>query len=132
MSQTFVLTQAGFKLEAIIERQNQDVLIQLIGGDVPHYGVVTTVGPTTEPQTIALPSRPGHHHQEGVLTELMARLLKPVLQNNAVIVSGVHVNCIQPEQMQAMTGMVTTLSHEIGSWLTAHPREKVIERFAKR
>lgn len=131
MSEIFEASQAGVRLQAIVERQNQDVLIQLIGGDVAHYGVVTTVSPTTEPQTIALPSRPGHHHQEGVLTERMAKQLKPILQSNAIIVSGVHVNYIKPEQMRAMGPLVAELAEKVGQWLTAHPREKVVEHFSK-
>lgn len=130
MTVTFDVTAAGFKLTAVIERQNQDLLIQLIGGDVPHYGVVTTVSPTTTPQTIALPSRPGHHHEEGYLTKRLAKVIQPVLQNNAFIVSGVHVNKISQTQMKAMAGMVQDLAEQIIIWLKAHPADKVVEEFS--
>lgn len=131
MSKAFEASRAGVQLQAIVERQNQDVLVQLIGGDVAHYGVVTTVSPTTEPQTVALPSRPGHYHQEGVLTELMAKRLKPILQSNAIIVSGVHVNYITSEQLHVMSPLVIELTEKVGQWLTTHPRGKVVEHFSK-
>ncbi|MTV81407.1 hypothetical protein [Secundilactobacillus folii] len=131
MTQTFESTRAGVTLRAVLERQNQDVLIQLIGGDVPHYGVVTTVDLHGHEQTVALPSRPGHVHQEGVLTRQLAKRIKPALQSNAFIVSGVHVNVISKAQMAAMGPIVNELGDQIRDWLTAHPRQKVPEKFAK-
>lgn len=131
MTHTFSVTQAGFSMQAIVDRQSQDLLIQLIGGDVPHYGVVTTVSQQEAPTTIAMPSRPGHHHQEGVLTEQLATMLQPHLQSNAMIVGGMHINEITPEQMQATQVMVTDLGEQIIAWLVAHPAAKPVERFSK-
>lgn len=130
MTVHFEVTDAGFTLKAIVDRQNQDLLIQLIGGDVPHYGVVTVVGPETAAQTIAMPSRPGHHHEEGYLTKRLASYLQPVLQSNAFIVSGVHINRISNEQMKAMAGLVQALAEQIIAWLKTHPAEKVVEEFS--
>ncbi|KRM75911.1 hypothetical protein [Secundilactobacillus collinoides] len=131
MPLTFSVTRAGFTMQAIVTRQSQDLLIQLIGGDVPHYGVVTTVSQQEAPATIAMPSRPGHHHQEGVLTEQLATQLRPNLQSNAMIIGGMHVNEITPAQMQATQGMVTDLGDQILAWLADHPAAKPVERFSK-
>lgn len=131
MTKTFEASQADVDIRALVDRENQDVLIQLIGGDVPHYGVVTTVDSTGQVSTTALPSRPGHVHQEGVLTAAMADVIQPALQGNAVIVSGVHVNEIKSTQMQAISQLVSQLSGEIRDWLMANPRDKVIEKFAQ-
>ena len=129
MVQVFKVTQTDITITAKVEHQNR-CLIQLIG-DVPHYGVVTTVDTTGNLRTTALPSRPGHVHQEGVLTELMATELNPVLQSNCMIVSGVHVNSITPIQMKATGAIVCELTAQVRKWLDEHPREKINEQFSR-
>ncbi|HBF73919.1 MAG TPA: hypothetical protein DDW71_01475, partial [Lactobacillus sp.] len=96
----------------------------------PHYGVVTIVSPHQTTRTIALPSRPGHHHQEGVLTERIAKIIAPVLQNNAFIIGGLHVNRITPQQMAATANMAQQLGEQIRDYLSSHPRTKIIEEFS--
>ncbi len=118
---TFEETQAGYSIQARVKREAKDLLIEIVGGDVPHYGVVTTIQPDGNTQTVSLPSRPGHVHQEGVLTRQIARLIQPVLTGNAVIVSGMHVNAITPEQMRAAGPMTANLGRQIRDWLVANP-----------
>lgn len=129
-TQTFTKTQAGYSLSVHLTRQSHDVLLTLVGGDVPHYGVVTTVGQDGI-QTHALPSRAGHVHQEGVLTEALARRIQPVLQGNAIITGGMHVNQITQAQMAAAMTMTDQLGVEISAWLRAHPAPPVQVTFAK-
>ncbi|KRO09582.1 hypothetical protein IV59_GL000543 [Paucilactobacillus hokkaidonensis] len=117
---------------AILERQNQDVLIQLIGGDVPHYGVVMSIDNTGNTETIRLPSRPGHVHQEKILIEQVAGAIKPVLQNNAIIVSGMHVNDISTEQMHAAIPMAQKLGARLAVWLKQNPVDPLPMSFAKK
>lgn len=126
----FKVAQAGFEMSAKLSRENQDVLLEITGGDVPHYGVVTIVSPYQTTRTIALPSRPGHHHQEGVLTERIAKIIAPVLQNNAFIIGGLHVNRITPQQMAATANMAQQLGEQIRDYLSSHPRTKIIEEFS--
>lgn len=125
------VTNSGYTMTAILERQSQDVLIQLVGGDVPHYGVVMSIDQTGHAETTSLPSRPGHVHQEKILIEQVARAIKPVLQNNAVIVSGMHVNDISPEQMHASLPMAQQLGQQLADWLQGHPAAKPHMIFAK-
>ncbi|KRL85427.1 hypothetical protein FC50_GL001590 [Lacticaseibacillus pantheris DSM 15945 = JCM 12539 = NBRC 106106] len=127
---TFSVTMEDYTIYAVVERQSQDLLIQLIGGDVWHYGVVTAVSKDTEPQDINMPSRPGHVHQERVLTHALASVIRPVLQSNAFIVSGMHVNSITTAQMRVATKMARTLGEEIRDWVVAHPAAKLVETFA--
>lgn len=126
----FTASQAGVTMTARLHRENTDVLIELIGGDVPHYGVVTTVSGAGT-QTVAMPSRPGHHHQEGVLTEAVAELIAPVLAGNAVIVGGLHVNRITAPQMHATFALARQLGGQLRDYLASHPREAIPEIFAK-
>lgn len=127
---TFRVTRAGYTMQAKLSRENQDVLLELTGGDVPHYGVVTIVSPHQATQTIALPSRPGHHHQEGVLTERVAAEIAPVLQNNAFIIGGLHVNRISKAQLAVAGAMAKALGEQVRDYLQAHPRPLIKEEFS--
>lgn len=127
----FTIEQAGFQITAELQRASQDVTIFLTGGDVPHYGVTTVVSKTQAPQTYRFASRPGHHHEEYVLTERLGQIIRPVLQGNCVILGGVHVNDITPEQMQATFVMTDELGQQIKTWLLTHPVAKPHETFAK-
>jgi len=125
------ITREGYTMRATLERQSLDVLIQVIGGDVPHYGVVMTVDNTGQTEVIAMPSRPGHVHQEKVLINPVIKAIKPALQNNAIIVSGMHVNDITPAQMQAAVPMAKVLGERLADWLMAHPGHQTEIAFAK-
>ncbi|WP_461213885.1 prenylated flavin chaperone LpdD [Lacticaseibacillus sp. GG6-2] len=126
----FTATQAGYSIQVRLTRQSRDVLLTLTGGDVPHYGVVTTVGQDGI-HTHALPSRPGHVHQEGVLTERLAKRIQSVLPGNAIITGGMHVNAITPKQMAAASQMTDALGRQVHDWLVAHPVPPIHEIFAK-
>jgi hypothetical protein len=126
----FEVEKAGYRIQAVVERQTQDLIVQIIGGDVPHYGVVTAIQPSGKPQTISLPSRPGHVHQEKVLTFAMAHAIQPVLEGNAMIISGMHVNAITDEQMKAAVPMVQELGQAVAAWVSAHPTTKPQVTFA--
>lgn len=126
----FQATETGVNLTLTAKWQNADLLIELTGGDVPHYGVVTTVSVATAPQTISLPSRPGHVHQEGQLSEQVAAIIRPVLPGNAIIVCGVHVDNIRQDQMQAIFELTQQLAQQLKNWCrTQHPVIKT-EHFA--
>lgn len=127
---TFTRTQAGVTMTLQVEQQGQDILVTLVGGDVPHFGVVTTVGQDGV-FTHALPSRPGHVHQEGALTERIAKRIAPELNGNAIITAGMHVNEITKPQMQAAFALTRALAEDLAAWLIAHPVAPVVEKFAK-
>lgn len=127
---TFKVSETGFEMTAKLSRENQDVLLEIIGGDVPHYGVTTIISPHQPMETIALPSRPGHHHQEGVLTERIAKIITPALQNNAFLVGGLHVNRITRQQLTATGDMAQQLGEQIRDYLLANPRTKIIAEFS--
>lgn len=117
----FAVTQADYTIQVRVTRETKDLLIEIIGGDVPHYGVVTTIQPDGNTQTINLPSRPGHVHQEGVLTRQMAKTVLPALTGNAIIVSGMHVNDINDKQMKAAVPMTVELGRKVKDWLDKNP-----------
>lgn len=128
---TFAVKQAELEMVAELHRASQDITILLTGGDVPHYGVATVVSVNQVLQSYRFASRPGHHHEEYVLTERLGKIIQPALQGNGVIIAGVHVNDITSEQMQATFKMTDKLGQQIKKWLLAHPIAKPHETFAK-
>ncbi|SON66746.1 conserved protein of unknown function [Latilactobacillus sakei] len=127
----FAVTETDYTMHLKLERQTSDLLIQIIGGDVPHYGVITTVDKTGKALTTALPSRPGHVHQEKVLIDQVLKTVKPLIMNNAVLVSGMHVNEITPAQMRAAMPMAHELGVALAKWLKAHPDQTQVVTYAK-
>ena len=127
----FQVSEHGFTMTVLASRESLDLLVQLVGGDVPHFGVVSTIDKTKKIETHALPSRPGHVHQEGILTEHLANIIKPVIQGNAIITGGVHVNNITPEQMNAATSMTEILGEQLVKWLKENPVTPPELHFAK-
>lgn len=128
---TFAVKQAEFEMVVELHRASQDITILLTGGDVPHYGVATVVSANQVLQSHRFASRPGHHHEEYVLTERLGKIIQPALQGNGVIIAGVHVNDITSEQMRATFKMTDELGQQIKKWLLAHPIAKPHETFAK-
>ena len=126
------ITENGYTMYAKLERQTTDLLIQIIGGDVPHYGVITTVDKTGQVKTTALPSRPGSIHREQVLIDQVLAFIKPLIVNNAVLVSGMHVNQITHGQIQAAFPMAHALGEGLAQWLLANPGSQPDIRYAKR
>ncbi|MFD1465023.1 amino acid decarboxylase [Lapidilactobacillus mulanensis] len=127
----FIANAAGYQITAELNRASQDVAIFLTGGDVPHYGVTTVLTATQAPESYRFASRPGHHHEEYVLTERLGKLIQPALQGNCTIIGGVHVNNISREQMKAAYTMVNQLGAEIKQWLLENPVDKPVEMFAQ-
>lgn len=122
--------QSDYQITAKLEREGQDILIQLVGGDVPHFGVVTGVNENNLLYDIQMPSRKGHVHQETVLTHEMIKIIQPVIQGNVFIVSGVHVNNISKIQMQAAFEMVGNLAQKVKEWIIDNPGKQQVEYFA--
>jgi hypothetical protein len=52
----------------------------------------------------------------------VAAVIRPVLPGNAMIVCGVHVDKIRPDQMQAIFKLTQQLAQQLKNWCrTQHP-----------
>ncbi|MFC3927159.1 prenylated flavin chaperone LpdD [Streptococcus caprae] len=118
MEQTFTLTESGFQMEASAQFVGADLLIVLTGGSHPHIGTVTTYcKETADKQTTRFPSHSGRFHKDDVLADVILEAIVALLPQNATITSGIHVDGITKEQIQASFGMAQHLGQQIADWL---------------
>lgn len=143
---TFTVTQADYEMQAEVTIINEDAVVILTGGDVPHVGTVTATlkealqvklpelaeerreadQESVDFGTLRFPSHSGRFHKDDVLAEAFLAALEPELLKNVVVVAGVHVDGITKDQIAASYKMAATLGEQAGSWLTkAQPDTRV-------
>lgn len=122
MAQTKVTIQdVGFEMSAEAQQIGSDLLITLVGGDTPHIGTVTTLSNKQQKETIRFESHSGRFHKDDVLAEKILELIAPYIPGTCVITSGVHVNGITKEQIQASFSMAENLGQQLVEWLKKNP-----------
>ncbi|MBS0937579.1 prenylated flavin chaperone LpdD [Lactiplantibacillus plantarum] len=118
---TFTTEQAGYQMQATLQVIGYDLLIVVTGGTNPHIGDVTTLTASTVPETVKFPSHDGRFHKDNFISERMAKRIQRYLDGSCTITAGIHVNQITKAQIAAAAPMTDDLSHQIISWLQAHP-----------
>lgn len=121
MMTTFSVTQAAYTIQVQLQQIGPDLLLLITGGDHPHIGAVTTLSPQTVAKTVRFPSHDGRLHKDGVLSELLAKQIQPVIKGTCTITAGVHVDQISQRQIMAASTMVKTLGQQVVRWLKQHP-----------
>lgn len=120
----FTIQESGLRLQAELKIINGDLLIALTGGDTPHIGTITAFDQATRTiTTTQFTSHDNRKHKDQVLAEELLNIIQPNLPGNCVITSGVHVNRITKEQIQATFPMAQNLGRQIKAWLQEHPLE---------
>lgn len=117
MSETFLVKDAGYHMQAKITVVSRDLFIEVTGGDDPHIGTVTTLTKNTDPETIRFPSHDGRFHKDDVLAMAIGKIIQPQLPGNCVITVGVHVDHITQAQIDASADMAKCLGNQISDWL---------------
>lgn len=116
----FSITDEGFTIHAELKRINSDILIILTGGDVPHIGSVTILSKGKIESTVFL-CHDGKPHKDHLLAEKIMTTIQPIITENCVITSGVHVDYITKQQIIASLGMAKNISQQIITWLQNNP-----------
>lgn len=94
------------------EYVEKDLLISILGGDLPHIGCVS-VGNKSQPiQTVQFPG-----HKEFYLTEVLAVRLREIFLGNFVIIGGVHYDDIAKEQIQILTEDLNKSCDKLLEWV---------------
>lgn len=120
----FSVTTEGFTIHAELKRINSDILIILTGGNVPHIGSVTTLSNGKIESTVFL-CHNGKPHKDHLLAEKIMTAIQPIITENCIITSGVHVDYITKQQIIASLGMAENISQQIITWLQNHPMAEI-------
>ncbi|APX73261.1 amino acid decarboxylase [Companilactobacillus allii] len=116
----FNITKENYTMTANVSTIGKDILIEVIGGDNPHIGTVTTLTSDTDMQTIRFPSHDGRLHKDDVLAKRIGTIIQSKLPGSCTISSGVHVNHISQKQIMVSSSMANDLGKQILSWLDSY------------
>ncbi|MDR2832292.1 MAG: amino acid decarboxylase [Streptococcaceae bacterium] len=131
MNKEFTITQADFSMTLDVRLINKDFLFTITGGDVPHIGTITTRTENGQVESVIFPSPSGGMHKDVVLAELLLEKITSFIDGNIVITSGVHVDKILKEQINAAFEMINWLADEFLEWLKENPVQFVQPKYKK-
>lgn len=97
---------------------NQDLLVNLIGGNIPHVGGVVTFDQKAKEETVVkFASHDGRLHKDIFLAQRLAEKIEKKLPGNLVINAGVHIDGISKEQIDDSFVMTDEIAQKILAWV---------------
>lgn len=115
---SFSVTQEEYTIYANCQLINQDLLVILIGGDVPHIGgIVSWDSKTKKQKAIQFASHDGRIHKDILLAERFAEEIEWQLTGNLCVTAGVHIDGITKAQIEASLPMTLKLGKEVLDWV---------------
>lgn len=117
----FMEQEEDYSIIAQLQVVGPDLIIQITGGDHPHIGTVSTLTHDTEVKTIRFPSHDGRFHKDYLLSDPIAKIIRPYLTGSCTITAGVHVDHISKKQIAAAGMMTERLGKKLADWLAGHP-----------
>lgn len=117
IKKTFTVKKS-FTLRADCILANQDLLINLTGGNVPHIGgVVTFDGKTEKENVIEFASHDGRKHKDIFLARRLAKRIESKIPGNLIVNAGVHIDGITKQQIDDSFIMTDQISCQILVWV---------------
>lgn len=121
ISKIFKVDQAGYTISAACQLLNQDLLVSLTGGNVPHIGgIVSWDNKAKKQEEIRFASHDGRIHKDIFLAEKFAEKIEKALPGNLCVTAGVHIDGITREQIEASFPMTEKLAQQILIWVKAN------------
>lgn len=102
-----------------LQRQGQDWLACLSGGQAHIGAVALALSENDAPPRLALLSRPGH--REDALAQDMARQLAAASRSAVCVCAGIHYPAISPEEIATVLHLCQDMTHEAAGRLAAMP-----------
>lgn len=110
----FTVKQAGYEISVEAEQMNCDLIVNLVGGDVPHLGGIVSWDFKTRKQSeIKFASHDGRTHKDIFLAERFAKDIEDQLPGNLCVTAGIHIDGITEEQIDASFPMTDQLGLEL-------------------
>lgn len=117
IEKVFTITKS-FQLKADCLLNNQDLLVNLTGGNIPHVGGVVTFDQKTQEETVVkFASHNGRLHKDIFLAQRLTEKIEKKLPGNLVINAGVHIDGISKEQIDDSFIMTDEIAEKILPWV---------------
>lgn len=96
------------ELNLLAVPMGKDICIILTGGDTPHLGAITLGSCTLNPQTSSFDT-----HKEGIITKMLANMLRDVYKGNFVVCCGIHLDNITQEEISSVKDLCCQMATEL-------------------
>lgn len=118
LEKTFKTTQENYTISASCQLINQDLLVSLTGGNVPHIGgIVSWDGKAKKQEEIRFASHDGRIHKDIFLAEKFAEEIECELPGNLCVTAGIHIDGITQAQIEASFPMTQELAKQVLNWV---------------
>ncbi|TSO26321.1 hypothetical protein [Lactobacillus sp. LL6] len=124
VSKIFKITQENYTIYANCQLLNQDLVVNLSGGDLPHIGgIVSWDGKSKKETKVSFTSHNGRIHKDIFLAEKFAKNVEAALPGNLCVTAGVHIDGITQAQIEASFPMTEALAKEVINWVDNNIKE---------
>jgi len=114
----FEVSKGRFKIQALVQRVGQDILVSMWGGTIPHIGAVGMATPRPslrDPKKMSATCSTFTYvgHKEDVVVKRVSELLSGRLKTKVVVSAGIHWDDLTSSEIDIIAKLTQKLSAQI-------------------
>jgi hypothetical protein len=114
----FEVSKGRFKIQALVQKVGQDILVSMWGGTLPHIGAVGMATPRPslrDPKKMSATSSTFTYvgHKEDAVVKRISELLASRLKTNVVVSAGIHWDDLTSGEIRTIARLTQKLSAQI-------------------
>ena len=114
----FEVSKGRFKIQALVQKVGQDILVSMWGGTLPHIGAVGMATPRPslrDPKKMSATSSTFTYvgHKEDAVVKRISELLASRLKTKVVVSAGIHWDDLTSGEIRTITRLTQKLSVQI-------------------
>ena len=114
----FEVSKGRFKIQALVQKVGQDVLVSMWGGTLPHIGAVGMATPRPslrDPKKMSATSSTFTYvgHKEDAVVKRISELLASRLKTKVVVSAGIHWDDLTSREIDIIAKLTQKLSVQI-------------------
>lgn len=114
----FTVKDKGYSIVADTTLMNKDLVVNLIGGDLPHLGgIVSYDKQTGKVSETYFASHDGRKHKDILLAARFVKKTYDKVPGNLCVTAGVHIDGITAEQINESFPMTDKLAQQVIEWV---------------
>jgi gallate decarboxylase subunit D len=115
---TFEVSEGRFKIQALVQKVGQDILVSVWGGTLPHIGAVGMATPRPslrDPKKMSATSSTFTYvgHKEDGVVKRISELLASRLKTKVVVSAGIHWDDLTSREIDIIAKLTQKLSARI-------------------
>jgi len=114
----FEVSKGRFKIQALVQKVGQDILVSMWGGTLPHIGAVGMATPRPslrDPKKMSATSSTFTYvgHKEDAVVKRISELLASRLKTKVVVSAGIHWDDLTSREIDIIAKLTQKLSAQI-------------------